>query len=65
MEHTSTLIDHIYTNDVTNKITPGIIIADISDHLPVEKSPIMIRDITKFNKENFLNGLYRYDPAKI
>lgn len=29
------LIDHLYTNDMDNKATSGIIINDISDHLPV------------------------------
>ena len=34
-DHTTTLIDHIYTN-VPQKITKaGICLADITDHLPV------------------------------
>jgi len=31
----STLTDHIYTNLPATKLTPGIIINDLSDHLPV------------------------------
>ena len=31
----STLIDHIYTNMPATKLTPGILINDLSDHLPV------------------------------
>jgi len=31
----STLIDHIYTNLPATKLTPGILINDLSDHLPV------------------------------
>jgi len=30
-----TLIDHIYTNLPARKLTPGILINDLSDHLPV------------------------------
>ena len=33
--HTSTLIDHIYTNTPIEQITPGIATMDISDHLPI------------------------------
>ena len=32
--HSATLIDHIYTNS-TSKIVSGIVMVDISDHLPV------------------------------
>jgi len=62
----STLIDHIYTNLPATKLTPGIIINDLSDHLPVFvsfKSKISKKwnlkscnrhDYSKFNAENFL-----------
>ena len=30
----ATLIDHIYSNDATNPLTPGIIASDTSDHFP-------------------------------
>ena len=33
--HTATLIDSIFTNCLTQNITNGIIINDISDHLPI------------------------------
>ena len=33
-EHSSTLIDHIYTNASTQNIVSGIALVDISDHLP-------------------------------
>ena len=29
------LVDHILTNAMQNSITPGILLADVSDHLPV------------------------------
>ena len=29
------LVDHIYCNDPLNNLTPGIVIADMSDHLPL------------------------------
>ena len=31
----ATAIDHIYTNNVIDEITPGIVLADTTDHLPV------------------------------
>jgi len=34
-KRSTTLIDHIYTNDVKSSIVSGIIIDDISDHLPI------------------------------
>ena len=34
-DHTSSLIDHIYTNTPEKVIKSGICLADISDHLPV------------------------------
>ena len=34
-DHSSTLIDHIYTNAPIQNTTSGIALADISDHLPV------------------------------
>ena len=30
----NTLIDHVYTNDLINKLTPVVIIDDITDHFP-------------------------------
>lgn len=66
--HTHTLIDHIYTNNLDKYLTPGICLADISDHLPVflliddvksnkkERSK-KIRDFKTLNKDEFLNDL--------
>lgn len=34
-DHTSTLIDHIYTNVPHKILKTGICLADITDHLPV------------------------------
>jgi hypothetical protein len=34
-DHSSTLIDHIYTNSPISQLTSGILEVDISDHLPV------------------------------
>lgn len=33
--HSTTLIDNIFTNDISNSTKSGILISDISDHLPV------------------------------
>ena len=65
----STLIDHIYTNNILHKNTTYILINDLSDHLPVltllhivKNTPknvctIHIRDTKNFNSEKFLNDL--------
>ena len=62
----STLIDDIYTNLSATKLTPGILINDLSDHLPVFvsiKSKISKKwnlksrnrhDYSTFNAENFV-----------
>lgn len=34
-DHSATLIDNIFTNELNNSITSGLLITDISDHLPV------------------------------
>jgi len=34
-KHSTTLIDHIYTNDVKHSFVSDIIIDDLSDHLPI------------------------------
>ena len=34
-KHSTTLIDHFYTNDVNSSIVSGIITDDFSDHLPI------------------------------
>ena len=63
-----TLIDHLYTNDVTTEITCKVLLHDISDHLPFifhipfsskkkKYEKIKIRDFKKFIAENFLEDL--------
>ena len=68
MESSATLLDHMYTN-TTNSITNrGILTYEISDHLPtfciLAKKPLycapdnkMIRDLKKFNRDNFLDDI--------
>ena len=65
----STLIDHIYTNNILYKNTTHILINDLSDHLPVltllhtiknrakNVCTIHIRDTKNFNSEKFLGDL--------
>ena len=65
----STLIDHIYTNNILYKNTTHIVINDLSDHLPVltllhtiknrakNVCTIYIRDTKNFNSEKFLSDL--------
>ena len=63
------LVDHIYTNDIKHRIYSSILVYDISDHFPVfaiiseTKSPsnqvdnYYVRDMKKFDHENFLEQL--------
>ena len=63
-DRSATLLDHIYTNDMKRDLLPGIILQDISDHLPIfmqivntqsSKSDTIrkIRDMRHLNKEVF------------
>ena len=70
-DHTSTLIDHIYTNMPGKTITAGICLADVSDHLPIfctianklstSTEIKYFRDYSKFDNEAFLNSLASID----
>ena len=64
-KYSTTLIDHIYTNDVKFRFVSGIIIDDLSDHLPIfaisEKtssqkvySKRKVRKINGINAEHFI-----------
>ena len=63
-DHSSTLIDHIYTNAPIQNTTSGIALADVSDHLPVfcicnaptskNKQITYYRDYRKFFKGQYL-----------
>ena len=33
-DHSATLLDHIYTNNIKMPVQPGVILSDLSDHLP-------------------------------
>ena len=65
--HSKTLIDNIFSNVLSFEAISGNITATISDHLPqflfapnvlsnplCNKSNILERDLSKFNKENFI-----------
>ena len=70
-DHTSTLIDHIYTIMPGKPITAGICLADVSDHLPIfctianklsaSTEIKYYRDYSKFDNEAFLNSLASID----
>ena len=68
----STLLDHILTNDTISQITPGILNSNVSDHFPtfvliknVEKKKVpalenrYYRSKTNFNLNNFLSDLQK------
>ena len=71
MDHTATLIDHIYTNTPEKLIKSGICLADISDHLPVfctmantlptNNEPRFLRDFKHFNEEAFHQDIIAVD----
>ena len=70
-DHTSSLIDDIYTNAPEKVIKSGICLADISDHLPVfctiantlptSNKARYFRDFTHFNQNAFLLDLSSID----
>ena len=62
------IVDHILTNDMQNSLTPGILLADVSDHLPTflvlknlgpeaPSYPRMVRDYSNFKQSHFLSDL--------
>ena len=66
-DHSSTLIDHIYTNVSIQKVVSGIALVDISDHLPTfslyntsickSKKTICLRDFSQFDQKRHVNDL--------
>ena len=65
-----TLIDHLYSNNLLNALTPHVLITDISDHFPTlllidktkrvptqEKQILHKRDMHNFDTEEFLIDL--------
>ena len=66
-DHSSTLIDHIYTNVSIQKVVSGIALVGISDHLPTfslyntsickSKKTICLRDFSQFDQKRHVNDL--------
>ena len=66
-DHTSSLIDHIYTNSIQHNVTAGILVADVSDHLPIfcitdlnpsrKNTSYYMRDYSQLDKEQYLKEL--------
>ena len=66
-ESSSTIIDNIYTNNLSNDITSGNVLIQISDHLlqfscinkviSTDKTPYYKRNYSKFNEQSFLDDL--------
>ena len=78
--HSATLIDNIFTNNLEKYAFSGLILSDISDHLPIftiahdndlkadEASYIVIRDKSTTNKtlfRNHLSAINWYDLADV
>jgi len=60
-KHSTTLIDHIYTNDVKPSIVSGVITDDLSDNLPIfaiskKASPQKVFSKRKVRKINGINA---------
>ena len=67
----STLIDHLITNDHKNSVFPGMIRTDLTDHYPIICSintftfsnklnqQLYKRDLLSFNAENFCEDLHK------
>ena len=68
--YSTSLVDHIYTNDPYNKLSPAIILTDMSDHLPIflvlgttnpiqntDNSPKLIRVWKNFDISAYRNEL--------
>ena len=47
----ATLIDRIYTNNLLNNVPVGILIYEVSDHLPFN---IVIKDIITLKQQNHM-----------
>ena len=70
-DHTSTLIDHIYTNAPIYNTISGIALVDLTDHLPVfcicntsickKKQKTYYRDYSTFSKELYLADMNSID----
>ena len=58
--HTSTLIDHIYTNSNLS-VDAGIVLVDISDHLPV--FCILDRQISRFRRVSYFRDYSNFDAV--
>jgi len=66
-DSSSTIIDHILTNDAIHPIIPGVIRTDLSDHYSTfclinncyarKKFPIYKRNMNYFSAENYINSL--------
>ena len=56
IQHSSTLIDNIFTNQIPQNLTSGIVIDDASDHMPIfcsvdsEKRTVCDKRIVSYHK---------------
>jgi len=56
-DHSATLLDHIYTNNIKMPVQPGIILSDLSDHLPTF---VMIKSSCLKQKHSSINLRHNY-----
>lgn len=54
-EHSATLIDNIFTNDIENGTVSGLLINDISDHLPI----FIVTNVKNRNNESEKSEYYK------
>ena len=69
-DSSATLIDHMYTNMLQNEVHGGVLINDISDHLPIFCTVLvkpqhrlrsikkLVRDFKKFGRSKFVRDIF-------
>ena len=60
-DHSKTLIDHIYFNDVSNPRISGVIISDLSDHFGTFIATSSKKIITKTSKNAYIRDMRNFD----
>jgi len=56
-DHSATLLDHIYTNNIKMPVQPRIILSDLSDHLP---NVVMIKSFCLKQKHSSITLSHNY-----
>ena len=60
MSHSTTLLDHFYSNIIDTNLTSTVLLYELPDHLPLARSIDFIPDPTNYNQK-----FYRDQPNSI